>query len=97
MVTYVVATRREAQASPSTAEDYVREVPGVWIRGGTDPNRITIEASELAAAEIERRFGSVLPIEPEITPDDPGVGRQRTLAEEIMHEDQDILRALSKL
>jgi hypothetical protein len=36
MVTYVVATRREAQVSPSTAEDYVREVPGVWIRGGTD-------------------------------------------------------------
>jgi hypothetical protein len=69
MVTYVVATRRESQASPSTAEDYVREVPGVWIRGGSDPNRITIEASELAAAEIERRFGSVLLIEPELTPD----------------------------
>jgi hypothetical protein len=66
MVTYVVATRREAQASPSTAEDYVREVPGVWIRGGTDPNCIIIEASELSAAEIERRFGSVLLIETEI-------------------------------
>ena len=69
MVMYVVATRREAQASLSTAEDYVREVPGVWIKGGTDPNRITIEASELAAAEIERRFGSVLLIEPEIVAD----------------------------
>jgi len=72
MATYVAATRREAQASPSTAEDYVREVPGVWIRGGTDPNRITIEASELAAAEIERRFRSVLLIESEIVADAVG-------------------------
>jgi hypothetical protein len=52
-----------------TAEDHVREVLGVWIRGGTDPNRITIEASEFAAAEIERRFGSVLLIEPELRAD----------------------------
>jgi len=73
MATYVVATRREAQASPSTAEDYVRQVPGVWIKGGTDPNHITIEASELAAAEIERRFGSVLLIEPEIRSQDQGL------------------------
>jgi hypothetical protein len=71
MVTYVVATRREAQASPS--QDYVREVPGVWIKGGTDPNRITLEASELAAAEIERRFGSVLLIEPEIRSPEQGL------------------------
>ena len=66
MPTYVVATRREAQASSSTAEDFVRQVPGVWVKGGTDPNRITIDASELAADEIERRFGSVLLIEPEL-------------------------------
>lgn len=66
MPTYVVATRQEAQTGSLTAEDYVREVLGVWLRGGTDPNRVTIEASELAAAEIERRFGSVLLIEPEI-------------------------------
>jgi hypothetical protein len=42
------------------------QVPGIWIKGGTDPNQITIEASELAAAEIERLFGSVVLIEPEI-------------------------------
>jgi hypothetical protein len=66
MATYVVATRREAQTGHTTAEDQVREIPGVWIRGGSDPNRIRIEASEFAAAEIERRFGSVLLIEPEI-------------------------------
>jgi hypothetical protein len=73
MPTYVVATRQEAQAGSLTAEDHVREVPGVWIRGGTDPNRITIEASELAAAEIERRFGSVLLIEPEIRSPEQGL------------------------
>jgi plastocyanin domain-containing protein len=60
MPTYVVATRQEAQTGSLTAEDRVREVPGVSIRGGIDPNRITIEASEAAAGEIERRFGSVL-------------------------------------
>jgi hypothetical protein len=31
-------------------------VPGIWIQGRTDPNRITIEAPELAAVEIERQF-----------------------------------------
>lgn len=66
MPTYVVATRQEAQAGSLTAEDQVRQVPGVWLKGGIDPNRITIEASETAAAEIERLFGSVLLIEPEI-------------------------------
>lgn len=96
MPIYVVAARQEAQTGSLTAEDHVRQVPGVWIKGGTDPNRITIEASEIAAAEIERRFGSVLLIELEITPYDPEFKRQRTLAEEIMHEDQDILRALAK-
>jgi hypothetical protein len=96
MLSYVVATRQEAQTGSLTAEDYVREVPGVRIRGRTDPNRITIEASEFAAAEIERRFGSVLLIEPEITHYDPEFKRQMTLAEEITHEDRDILRALAK-
>jgi len=69
MPTYVVAARQEAQTGTLTAEDQVREIPGVWILGGTDPNRIRIEASELAAAEIERRFGSVLLIEPELRAD----------------------------
>jgi len=36
MATYVVATRQEAQTGSLIAEDYVREVSGVWIRGGTD-------------------------------------------------------------
>jgi hypothetical protein len=66
MPTYVVATRQEAQTGSLSAEDQVREVPGVWIKGGIDPNRITIEASEAAVGEIRRRFGSVLLIEPEL-------------------------------
>ena len=45
---------------PSTADDYVREVPGVRVIGGRNPHCITIEASDLAAAELEHRFGSVL-------------------------------------
>ncbi|MBD2751117.1 hypothetical protein IC232_31280 [Microvirga sp. BT688] len=70
MPIYVVATRQEAQTGSLTAEDHVRQVPGVWIKGGTDPNRITIEALEAAAAEIEHRFGSVLLIEPELISDE---------------------------
>jgi len=73
MPPYVVAARQEAETGSLTAEDHVRQVPGVWIKGGTDPNRITIEASELAAAEIERRFGSVLLIEPEIRSPEQGL------------------------
>jgi hypothetical protein len=69
MTRYVVATRREAQTGQSTAEDYVREIPSVRIIGGINPHCITIEASEIAAAEIEHRFGGVLLIEPELTSD----------------------------
>jgi hypothetical protein len=32
----------------------------VRVIGGSNPHCITIEASDLAAAEIEHRFGSVL-------------------------------------
>jgi hypothetical protein len=84
VATYVVAARQEAPTGSLTAEDQVRQVPGVWIRGGTDPNRITIEASELAAAEIERRFGSVLLIEPEIRSQDQGL--KALLASAPLHE-----------
>ncbi|WP_046867110.1 hypothetical protein [Microvirga massiliensis] len=66
MPTYVVVTRREAQAGSKTAEENVREVPGVRIVSGSNPQLITVEASEEAAAEIERRFGNLLLIEPEI-------------------------------
>ena len=93
MATYVVAARQEAPTGSLTAEDQVRQVPGVWIRGGTDPNRITIEASELAAAEIERRFGSVLLIEPEIRSQDQGL--KALLASAPLHEldlDRPLLR-----
>lgn len=47
----------------------------MWIRGGSDPNRITIEASEFVAAEIEHRSGSVLLIEPEIMHEDRDILR----------------------
>jgi hypothetical protein len=84
MTRYVVATRREAQTGQSTAEDYVREIPGVWIIGGSNPHCITIEASESAAAEIAHRFGSVLCIEPEIRPQDQGL--KALLASAPLHE-----------
>jgi hypothetical protein len=54
LTTYVVATRREAQASHSTAGDYVRDVPGVWIKSGA-----TLTASRLRPLKLPRLKSSV--------------------------------------
>ncbi len=66
MTRYVVATRREAETSSLSAVECVMEIPGVRLTVGHNPNCITIEASEAAAAEIERQCSSMLLIEPEI-------------------------------
>jgi hypothetical protein len=66
MVTYVVAIRREAQSNTVAAEEWVRQVPGVQVKGAGNPSRLVIEASPQAASEIERRFGDKLIVEAEI-------------------------------
>jgi hypothetical protein len=66
MATYVVAIRREARSDIMTAEVWVRQVPGVQVKGGGNPSRIVIEASPQAASEIERRFGDKVIVEPEM-------------------------------
>jgi dephospho-CoA kinase len=66
MATYVVAIRREARADTMTAEAWVRQVPGVQVKGVGDPSRVVIEASSQAVTEIERRFGNKVIVEPEI-------------------------------
>ncbi len=66
MATYVVAIRREARLDALTAEEQVRQVPGVHVRGAGNPSRVVIEASPQVISEIERRFGDKVIVEPEI-------------------------------
>jgi hypothetical protein len=66
MATYVVAIRREARSDTRTAEECVRQVPGVHIKGAGNPSRVVIEASLQAVSEIERRFSDKVIVEPEI-------------------------------
>ena len=66
MATYVVAIRREARLEAITAEEQVRQVPGVHVRGAGNPSCVVIDASPQAVSEIERRFGDKVIVEPEI-------------------------------
>jgi hypothetical protein len=58
LATYVVAIRREARLEAMTAEECVRQVPGVHVKGVGDPSRVVIEATAQVISEIERRFGA---------------------------------------
>jgi hypothetical protein len=66
MVTYVIAIRREARSDTMTAEGWVRQVPGVHVKGAGNPSRVVIEASPQAVSEIERRFGDKVIVGAEI-------------------------------
>jgi hypothetical protein len=66
LATYVVAIRREARLEAITAEEQVRQVPGVHVRGAGNPSCVVIDASPQAVSEIERRFGDKVIVEPEI-------------------------------
>jgi hypothetical protein len=66
MATYVVAIRREARSGTVTVVEWIRQVPGVKVKGPGNPSRIVIEASPQAVSEIERRFGGKVIVEPEI-------------------------------
>jgi dephospho-CoA kinase len=69
MATYVVALRREARSDTMTAEEWVRQVLGVQVKGAGNPSRVVIKASPQAVSEIERRFGDKILVEPEIRHD----------------------------
>ncbi|EIM30802.1 hypothetical protein MicloDRAFT_00003290 [Microvirga lotononidis] len=66
LATYVVAIRREARLEPVTAEECVRQVPGVQVKEAGNPSCVVIEASPQAVSEIERRFGDKLIVEADI-------------------------------
>lgn len=66
LATYIVAIRREARLEGMTAEEWVRQLPGVHVTGTGNPNRVVIEASPQTVSEIELRFGDKLIVETEI-------------------------------
>jgi coproporphyrinogen III oxidase-like Fe-S oxidoreductase len=66
MATYVVVIRREARSDTVTAEEWVRQVPGVHVKGGGNPSCVVIEATDQVISEIERRFSDKVIVEPEI-------------------------------
>jgi hypothetical protein len=66
LATYVVAIRREERLGTVTAEERVRQVSGVHVKGAGNPNCVIIEATDQAISEIERRFGDKVIVEPEI-------------------------------
>jgi hypothetical protein len=49
-----------------TAEERVRQVPGVHVKGASNPSCVVIEASPQAVSQIERRFGDKVIVESEI-------------------------------
>jgi len=66
MATYVVAIRHEARLETMTVEEWVRQVPGVHVKGAGNPSRVVIEASHQAVSEIEHRSSDKVIVEPEI-------------------------------
>jgi hypothetical protein len=66
LATYVIALRQGIQPRRGTPEEKVRQIAGVRVTGAGNPRRIVVESSPQAAAEIVRRFGDDLIVEPEV-------------------------------
>jgi hypothetical protein len=64
MATYVVATRREAKSDGLSAEECVRDIPGVEVKGSGNAHRLVIEMSPETADQLQQRFGERLLVEP---------------------------------
>jgi hypothetical protein len=65
MTTYVVATRRECRGHGRTAKEAVARLPGVRIKGASNPDRVVIE-SAYDADHIRSGVGPSFYVEPEI-------------------------------
>jgi hypothetical protein len=65
MTTYVVAIRRNCRDRGRTAADLVSLVPGVRIKGASDPNRVVIESSD-PIEKLRSKIGEFCHVEPAI-------------------------------
>lgn len=60
---FVVAIKRERRGEGVEATR-AGQVPGVTLVGTANPDRIVVDASDEAAAEVRRRFGAFMRVEP---------------------------------
>jgi hypothetical protein len=65
MTTYVVATRRECRGRGLTAAEAVARLPGVRVKGASNPDRVVIESVH-DADQIRSGVGPSFRVEPEI-------------------------------
>jgi hypothetical protein len=65
MATYVVATRRECRGQGRTAAEAVARLPGVRVKGASNPDRVVIESAQ-HADQIRSGVGPSFHVESEI-------------------------------
>jgi hypothetical protein len=63
---YLVTTRRADRDSVISARDAVMAEPGIKLVGSSDPQMVTIEASEDAATRLQAKLKDTHFVEPEI-------------------------------
>jgi hypothetical protein len=63
---YLVTTRRSERDSAITAAEAVKNEPGITPVQTTDPQMVTIEASEDAAKRLRQKLQATHSVEPEI-------------------------------
>ena len=65
MPRYLVTTQRALRGRVPSAQEAVRGAPGVTVIQAGDPEMVTIEASEEAAAELMRKLSATHFVDPE--------------------------------
>jgi hypothetical protein len=64
MPQFLVTTKRADRGSAPTARQAVAEQPGVTVVAGDDPNMVTIDADEDAAARLREKLQATHYVEP---------------------------------
>lgn len=66
MARYLVTTRRSERGSTLSAQDAVKTEPGITLLNASDPQLVTIEATEDAAERLRAKLSGTHFVEPEI-------------------------------
>jgi hypothetical protein len=62
---YLVTTQRALRGRVPSAQEAVRDAAGVTVVDAGNPEMVTIEASEEAAAELKRKLAATHFVDPE--------------------------------
>ena len=65
MPRYLVTTQRALRGRVPTAQEAVRDAPGVTVIDTRDPEMVCIEASEETATELKRKLAATHFVDPE--------------------------------